>query len=125
MLTLPGVRIPIAYEVAPLAQSELELAGGSKGVRNRCLAHCPAGSPISWPMGWPRRAAESSLVYQRLESRQFTQPSAETSDNSVSRPRDAAGKHATTTTGGFNPATTTPPFQGELDHGSVHADQRH
>jgi hypothetical protein len=27
MLTLPGVRIPIAYEVAPLAQSELELAG--------------------------------------------------------------------------------------------------
>jgi Transposase DDE domain len=27
MLTLPGVRIPIAYEVAPLSQSELELAG--------------------------------------------------------------------------------------------------
>ena len=28
MLTLPGVRLPIAYEVAPLSQSELELAGG-------------------------------------------------------------------------------------------------
>jgi DDE family transposase len=27
MLTLPGVRIPIAYEVAPLSKSELELAG--------------------------------------------------------------------------------------------------
>src|SRR5262245_22143992 len=27
MLTLPGVRIPIAYEVSPLADSEITLAG--------------------------------------------------------------------------------------------------
>lgn len=74
MLTLPGVRVPLAYEAAPLAQSELELAGRlMQHVRANDLGLIDRGF-ISYGMFWQfqhRRAyfgtrLKKNIKYKRV-----------------------------------------------------------